>query len=122
MQSGPCLIQLLQNDLRPILRKEDGNRDAMYLYSLGTWWVAFEGSAFQLSLRCPGANVLPFRLKDVPYPVLAACVAADDLPGCNPRKECLTLRAGREAEVVPGGSEADGTGGIRTKGYRELVN
>ena len=93
MQSGPCLIQLLQNDLRPILRKEDGNRDAMYLYSLGTWWVAFEGSAFQLSLRCPGANVLPFRLKDVPYPVLAACVAADDLPGCNPRKECLTLRA-----------------------------
>ena len=80
MQSGPCLIQLLQNDLRPILRKEDGNRDAMYLYSLGTWWVAFEGSAFQLSLRCPGANVLPFRPKDVPY-------------RCNPRKECLTLRA-----------------------------
>ena len=44
MQSGPCLIQLLQNDLRPILRKEDGNRDAMYLYSLGTWWVAFEAA------------------------------------------------------------------------------
>ena len=84
MKSGPRLIQLLQHDIRPILRKEDGNHDAMYLYSLGAWWVAFEGSAFQLSLRCPGAHVLPFRLKDVPYPVLAACVAADQLPGCNP--------------------------------------
>ena len=33
MQSGPRLIQLLQHDIRPILRKEDGNRDAMHLYS-----------------------------------------------------------------------------------------
>ena len=93
MKSGPRLIQLLQHDIRPILRKEDGNRDAMYLYSLGAWWVAFEGSAFQLSLRCPGAHVLPFRLKDVPYPVLAACVAADQLPGCNPRRQHLMVQA-----------------------------
>ena len=93
MQSGPRLIQLLQHDIRPILRKEDGNRDAMHLYSLGTWWVAFEGSAFQLSLRCPGASILPLRPKEVPYPVLAACVAVDRLPGCNPRREQFTLPA-----------------------------
>ena len=91
MQSGPRLIQLLQHDIRPILRKEDGNRDAMHLYSLGAWWVAFEGSAFQLSLRCPGASILPLRLKDVPCPVLAACVATDMLPGCNPRQQHLML-------------------------------
>ena len=65
MQSGPRLIQLLQHDIRPILRKEDGNHDAMYLYSLGAWWV----------------------------PVLAACVAADQLPGCNPRRQHLMLQA-----------------------------
>ena len=102
MQSGPRLIQLLQHDIRPILRKEDGNRDAMYLYSLGAWWVAFEGSAFQLSLRCPGAHVLPFRLKDVPYPVLAACVAA--FPECGEVPPMEEAAAG----MVPGGLEAGG--------------
>ena len=75
MQSGPRLIQLLQHDIRPILRKEDGNRDAMHLYS------------------CPGASILPLRLKDVPCPVLAACVATDMLPGCNPRQQHLMLHA-----------------------------
>ena len=93
MQSGPALIQLLRTGLRPILRRENGNRDTMHLYSLGTWWAAFEGSAFQLVLRCPGAIVLPLRLKDVPYPVLAACITPDALPGCNPRREQLTLPA-----------------------------
>lgn len=93
MKSGPALIQLLQTELHPILRKEDGNRDAIHLYSLGDWWVAFESSAFQLSLRCPGASVLPLRLKDVPYPVLASCVASADLPGHHPHQRRLTLRA-----------------------------
>ena len=57
MKSGPCLIQLLQNDLRPILRKEDGNRDAMYLYSLGTWWVAFEAPRTTCPAAIPARNV-----------------------------------------------------------------
>ena len=95
MKSGPALIQLLQTELRPILRKEDGNRDAMHLYSLGDWWVAFESSAFQLSLRCPGASVLPLRLKDVPCPVLATCVASADLPGHHPHQQRLTLHTAR---------------------------
>ena len=50
-------------------------------------------TAFQLSLRCPGASILPLHLKDVPCPVLAACVATDRLPGCNPRREQFTLPA-----------------------------
>lgn len=92
---SPRLIQLLQNEIRPILRKEDGNRDAIHLYSLGAWWVAFESSAFQLACRCPDAVIIPLQWKEIPYPLLAACVALSELPACNARKEQVTLQAPR---------------------------
>ena len=93
MPSGYNLKQLIQNEIRPILRKEDGNREAMHLYSLGTYWVAFETSAFQLACRCTGASIIPLRIREVPHPVLAACVHRKDLPACNQRLERMTLPA-----------------------------
>ena len=103
MQSGPALIQLLRTELRPILRREDGNRDAMHLYSLGTWWAAFESSAFQLALRCPGAVILPLRLKDVPYPVLRLQPAAGTAhaPRARPGHGEVPAVEKPEAGVVP---------------------
>lgn len=93
MPSGYNLKQLIQNEIHPILRKEDGNREAMHLYSLGTYWVAFETSAFQLACRCAGASIIPLRIREVPHPVLAACVHRKDLPACSQRLERMTLPA-----------------------------
>ena len=127
MQSGPRLIQLLQHDIRPILRKEDGNRDAMYLYSLGAWWVAFEGSAFQLSRfrlpalpplpRCPCASVPPEGRSLSRPGGLRGCgptarmqspPATPDASGAFP--ECGEVPPMEEAAagMVPGGLEAGG--------------
>ena len=93
MPSGYNLKQLIQNEIRPILRKEDGNREAMHLYSLGTYWVAFETSAFQLACWCASASIIPLRIREVPHPVLAACVHRKDLPACSQRLERMTLPA-----------------------------
>ncbi len=73
--SGLSLQSLLQKEIKNILKKEVGNTDAMYLYGTGTYWVAFENSAYQLCQQCEEVELTPFFFDDYPFPVLMASIS-----------------------------------------------
>lgn len=90
--SGVSLQSLLQKEIKNILKKEVGNTDAMYLYGTGTYWVAFENSAYQLCQQYEEAELTPFFFDEYPFPVLMASVPYSALDN-NKISDRLVLRA-----------------------------
>ena len=79
LSSGLRLQSLLQKEIQTILYQELDNESAIYLYSTGTHWVAFERSAYQLIRQYPDADLTPFFFDTYPFPVLMASIRAKDL-------------------------------------------
>ena len=76
LSSGLRLQSLLQHEITTILHQEFDNESAIYLYSTGTHWVAFEHSAYQLCRQYPDADLTPFFFDTYPFPVLMASIQA----------------------------------------------
>ena len=50
LPSGVRLVRLLNEHLNDIMSRERANQNSIHLYCTGPYWVAFECSAYQLSL------------------------------------------------------------------------
>lgn len=73
------LRQFLIANHSSIVAREVTNENAVHLYSLGNWWLAFDRSAFQLSDIFPDAGTTALNFQDSPSPVLMISVSDDSL-------------------------------------------
>ena len=60
--SGIRLMLLLKGHLREIMNRECANQTSIHLYCTGSYWVAFERSAYQLRRAFPDSEITPMRL------------------------------------------------------------
>ncbi|MDD2954047.1 MAG: hypothetical protein PHC95_12940 [Parabacteroides sp.] len=72
--SGIRLMQLLKEHLREIMDRERTNLASIHLYSTGSYWVAFERSAYQLRRVFPDSEITPMRLYAYPFPIVMVSV------------------------------------------------
>ena len=72
--SGICLMLLLKGHLREIMNRECANQTSIHLYCTGSYWVAFERSAYQLRRAFPDSEITPMRLYAYPFPVVMVSV------------------------------------------------
>ncbi|WP_455669611.1 hypothetical protein [Phocaeicola sp.] len=71
--SGIRLQMLIQNHHAEILSREKNNDKLIHLYSIGTYWVAFEQSAYRLNLQFPRCELTLFSIPDrLDYVVMAS--------------------------------------------------
>ncbi|MBE6287635.1 MAG: hypothetical protein E7099_05545 [Mediterranea massiliensis] len=80
------LDSLLVRQLPEIMQRERNNSDALHLYCVGNYWVAFETSAYQLSLLCRGSQTSALQLRAYPFPVVMTSIS---------NEQRLRLRRGR---------------------------
>ena len=78
MPSGIRLQQLIQNQHKEILAREQNNDKFIYLYDIGAYWVAFERSACRLSGLFSESELTLFRVPDCVEYVVMASVPADE--------------------------------------------
>lgn len=72
-------IELFQNRLSDILFKEANNESYMYLYDTGSYWMAFEKSAYMLSKLYDHALLLPMKTPYIPFPIVTASIEQEKL-------------------------------------------
>ena len=72
--SGIRLMLLLKGHLREIMNRECANQTSIHLYCTGSYWVAFERSAYQLRRAFPDSEIKPMRLYAYPFPVVMVSV------------------------------------------------
>ncbi len=73
-------IGLIDKHLPEIIHRESDNSHHIYLYKAGTWWMAFEQSAFRLCRTGLRPQLLPLRTRGGHRsPVVMACLPEDDL-------------------------------------------
>lgn len=72
--SGIRLMLLLKGHLREIMDRECANQTSILLYCTGSYWVAFERSAYQLRRAFPDSEITPMRLYAYPFPVVMVSV------------------------------------------------
>ena len=82
MPSGIRLQQLIQNQHKEILAREQNNDKFIHLYDIGAYWVAFERSACRLSGLFSESELTLFRVPDCVEYVVMASVPADEAEGC----------------------------------------
>ena len=82
MPSGIRLQQLIQNQHKEILAREQDNDKFLHLYDIGAYWVAFERSACRLSGLFSESELTLFRVSDCVEYVVMASVPADEAEGC----------------------------------------
>ena len=82
MPSGIRLQQLIQNQHKEILAREQNNDKFIHLYDIGAYWVAFERSACRLSGLFSESELTLFRVSDCVEYVVMASVPADEAEGC----------------------------------------
>ena len=105
--SGIRLMLLLKERLVEIMDRERVNRNSIYLYCTGPYWVAFERSAYQLHRAFPDSETMPLRLFAYPFPIVMVSVTDRSLRSYT-RKHILR-RDGSDYKLltVPGFSLAD---------------
>ncbi|WP_455625139.1 hypothetical protein [Parabacteroides sp.] len=74
LPSGVRLVRLLNEHLDDIMNLERTNIASIHLYCTGSYWVAFERSAYQLRRAFPDSEVTPMRLFGYPFPVVMVSV------------------------------------------------
>ena len=57
-----------------IMNRECANQTSIHLYCTGSYWVAFERSAYQLRRAFPDSEITPMRLYAYPFPVVMVSV------------------------------------------------
>ncbi|TGY51525.1 hypothetical protein [Parabacteroides distasonis] len=72
--SGIRLMNLLREHLTEIMDRERTNQNSMHLYCTGSYWVAFERSAYQLHRAFSDSETLPLRLYAYPFPIVMVSV------------------------------------------------
>ncbi len=72
--SGIRLMNLLRERLTEIMDRERTNQNSMHLYCTGSYWVAFERSAYQLHRAFSDSETLPLRLYAYPFPIVMVSV------------------------------------------------
>lgn len=72
--SGIRLMNLLRERLTEIMDRERTNQNSMHLYCTGSYWVAFERSAYQLHRAFSDSETLPLRLYAYPFPIVMASI------------------------------------------------
>ena len=72
--SGIRLMNLLREHLTEIMDRERANQNSMHLYCTGSYWVAFERSAYQLHRAFSDSETLPLRLYAYPFPIVMVSV------------------------------------------------
>lgn len=72
--SGIRLMNLLRERLAEIMDRERANCTSIHLYSTGSYWVAFERSAYQLRRAFPDSETTPLRLYAYPFPIVMASI------------------------------------------------
>ena len=75
---GIRLKNLIQNHHAEILNREKNNDKFLHLYSIGTYWVAFEQSACRLETLFSRCELTLFRVPDRPDYVVMASVTSDE--------------------------------------------
>lgn len=76
--SGIRLKNLIQNHHTEILDREKNNDSFIHLYSIGTYWVAFERSACILNGIFPKCEITLFRVPNYVEYVVMVSVPADE--------------------------------------------
>ncbi len=79
LPSGIRLKNLIQDHHAEILGREKNNDKFVHLYSIGTYWVAFERSACQLSDMFPQCEITLFQVGDFPDYVIMASTPSDEV-------------------------------------------
>ena len=72
--SGIRLMNLLREHLTEIMDRERTNQNSIHLYCTGSYWVAFERSAYQLHRAFSDSETLPLRLYAYPFPIVMVSV------------------------------------------------
>ncbi|WP_455669714.1 hypothetical protein [Phocaeicola sp.] len=76
--SGIRLQRLIQSSHTEILGREKDNNNFIYLYNIGTYWVAFEQSAYRLDNLFPRCELTLFRVSGHLEYVVMASVSSDE--------------------------------------------
>ena len=66
--------QLLLTKIDHITRTEQQNRDRIHLYNAGSYWLAFERSAYKLEQTIGGVMTQALALTNYPLPVVLASI------------------------------------------------
>ena len=74
LPSGIRLMNLLRDHLTEIMDRERANLNSIHLYCTGSYWVAFERSAYQLRRVFPDSETTPLRLFAYPFPIVMVSV------------------------------------------------
>lgn len=77
--SGVCLKNLIQNCHAEILGREKNNDRFIHLYSIGTYWVAFERSACRLDSIFRESEISLFRVGSLSDYIVMVSVAGDEM-------------------------------------------
>ena len=69
---------LIKDHHKDILDRERNNGNFIHLYNIGTYWVAFERSAFQVDNIFQGCEICLFMIPGYPGYVVMASVPHDE--------------------------------------------
>ncbi|MCD7923968.1 MAG: hypothetical protein LUI85_04425 [Bacteroides sp.] len=78
LPSGIRLKNLIQNHHAEILSREKNNDKFIHLYSIGTYWVAFEQSACRLGRISPQCEISLFRVAGRLDYVVMTSISSDE--------------------------------------------
>lgn len=76
--SGIRLKNLIQNHHAEILSREKNNKKFIHLYSIGTYWVAFERSACRLNGLFPHCELSLFMVPGCADYIVMASIFGDE--------------------------------------------
>jgi hypothetical protein len=85
------LTLLLKSRTKEIVTRENHNDTTIYLYSAGDYWVAFEKSAYQLSMLHPDCQIYPIITDAYPFPIVMASVPLSQLQPTSATPDFSTL-------------------------------
>lgn len=113
--SGQRIIELVTTRLKEITDKEMLNETRIHLYSTGTYWVAFERSAFQLQKLYPSCGTMLFNMEKSLQHLLMAFVPHSALSNDKRLTTCRRCKDYMEAHT-------DGTFTLKEYGmwYRRI--
>ena len=94
--------QLLQTKIAYITHIEQQNRDRIHLYNAGSYWLAFERSAYKLEQTIGGVMTQALSLTNYPLPVVLASIPATALQAlCNRNAVCKQSSSYIELSTTP---------------------
>ena len=78
LPAGIRLQMLIKDHHKDILEREKNNGKFIHLYNIGTYWVAFERSAFRVDKIFQGCEISLFMVPGYPEYVVMASVPYDE--------------------------------------------